>query len=114
MSAICNGWQLAVVDWDMFKKNVHPSHAWLLDEIDKTEKDTSGKALASGEVVYICSVASESTLADGTVASMAYVWSPSRCMYMTSALGALHPIVTPKDAIEMNLKFGLSLGADEP
>ena len=105
-----NRWQLAVVDWDLWKKNL-PSNAAVLEEIDKVEHDDSGNTLQSGEVVYICSVDHVDFRGKYGLnyVAIADVWVPSKRRYTKNVLYSLWPILSARDAIEVNLKFGLSL-----
>lgn len=104
-------WQMAVVDWDRLLEV--PGRESI---VNHARHDGS---LKDGEVVFIVSTylkdASTDSLRtlsshwmDGNV-MMAMVWVPSQSLYFTTPIKALHPICTEKDAIEMELKFGIKL-----
>ena len=114
-----NGWQLAVVDLDILKR---------LDEDGAMMKKLSLRLSASnsnlhlGDVVYICSVAQidrekfdceQYAVLNKNIFALgipfANIWIPNIKSYGYFPLYALRPIVTEADAIEMEMKFSISL-----
>ena len=110
-------WQRAVVDWEMLEKN---PDAWKIikNQVkDMNDKGVlSGDAMISGTIVYIVSVmhrtvdensAFQVAMKNKILRTQVYAitWVPDLQQFVTIPLCALHPIVTEKDAIEVNLKF---------
>ena len=100
-------WQLAVVDWSLFKKTLDPND--MVDEkilalVDEIESGKAVDYLENGTVVRVCNVYQKDLR--GRMTPMATVWVPSRKKYMKNVLEALHPIVDESDMIDIELKFG--------
>ena len=111
-------WQRAVVDWEILEKE--NSDAWkIIKNQVKAMNDKgmlSSDAMISGTIVYIVSVmhrmvdensAFQVAMKNQILRTQVYAitWVPDLQQFVTMPLVALHPIVTEKDAIELNLKF---------
>lgn len=115
-----NEWQLAVVDLDVYKWNdgsaLKKKFEQLFNDPDRT--------LVQSTVVYICSVAQIPCVKFGSEydwdnpsyggmfsngVPIANVWIPKAKRYGYAPLYVLRPIVTEADAIEMEMKFSISL-----
>ena len=108
-------WQLAVVEWDQYRKTldttrkIDASIEEFIDEVEAEANQNNSKYLKNGDIVYISSIYMK-TIHHGDEKKdvpIAIVWSPSRKMYLSQILFALHPIVSESDALCMDVKFGI-------
>ena len=98
-----NAWQLAVVDWELYKK--YAASKGKDHILNRCFVDKSTQPFKDGTIVFIIKPYFMS--ANGELG--AYLWIPSKKKYGSIIIHVLYPVITAKDAIEMNLKFGIDL-----
>ena len=107
-------WQLGVVDWSLWK----PTHDVVKDQKEKiinhipcTLEPNADSVLRDGEIVYICDSGEANYSLDNITFSclLFHCWVPSILEYFDIIGAAVRPIVSEKDAIEMDMKFNLNL-----
>lgn len=106
MTNMCK-WQPAIVDYEQLM-NVTKKNDTVKEECKQI---LSGKldneAIKAGTLVYIV----ETYIDDYGGYNMHFctVWEPSRQRYLKQALNSLRPLITEKDIIDMEMKFGNDL-----
>lgn len=101
-------WQLAVVDYDMLKNKFCKSCPQFVEaiEISKREKH----ALVDGEVVFIvCAYEKQCNIGEYKNPVRVRVWIPRIEGYGFCLLDMLHPVLSEKDAIDLELRLGVKL-----
>ena len=102
-----NAWQLAVVDYSLCLNRF--SH---LPKFKKCVMQTmkNEDALRDGDIVYVVNVTREKCdFGEMNIYDKAKLWIPSTSRYGYAMLWLLHPILTHKDIIDMELKFNIKL-----
>lgn len=113
------GWQLAIVDLDIFPI----CKGTALEKELQHALSSSDNKISSGKVVYICSTMQVpidqlgkewQELAYANIFALkevplANIWIPDNTSYGWAPLYLLRPIITEADAVEAELKFGISL-----
>ena len=111
-----NGWQLAVVDWSLLKKNHRSVYDMIADHISWVDALPDGDPrLKSGTVCYIVDVfyagpfsksfEAAASQIYGNKAAVFNLWVPSMSRYMYCLMLAVHPIVTEEDIVDVELKY---------
>lgn len=112
-----NGWQLAVVDWSLLKKNYRSIYDMIADHISWVEAlpDGDPHGLKSGTVCYIVDVfyaepfsksfEAAASQIYGNKAAVFNLWVPSMSRYMYCLMLAVRPIVTEEDIVDVELKY---------
>ena len=104
---INQAWQLAVVDYDRLKNFYEKNKKFARIVESSKSRDTSFK---DGEVVYIASIMDTcKKIGEVDFSPQCRVWLPERNKYGYCILDMLYPILTEKNIIEVELKFGIKL-----
>ena len=101
-------WQLAVVDYSLVKNNFQKQRPQFINVIERSKHKEN--ALVDGEVVFIvCAHELQCNVGEYKNPISARVWIPRLERYGFCLLDALHPVLSEKDAIDLELRLGVKL-----
>lgn len=101
-------WQLAVVDYSLVKNNYHKQLPQFSNVVEKSKHMKN--ALVDGEVVFIvCAHEQQCNIEEYKNPVRARVWIPRVEKYGFCLLDMLHPVLSEKDAIDLELRLGVKL-----
>lgn len=101
-------WQLAVVDYSLVKNNYHKSCPQFINVIERAKHKEN--ALVDGKVVFIvCAYELQCNVGEYKNPIRARVWIPRIERYGFCLLDVLHPVLSEKDAIDLELRLGVKL-----
>ena len=101
-------WQLAVVDYSLVKNNYHKLCPQFSIAVEKSKHIKN--ALADGEIVFIvCAHEQQYNIEEYKNPVRARVWIPRIKKYGFCLLDMLYPVLSEKDAIDLELRLGVNL-----
>ena len=108
-----NNWQLAVIDYDFGINAIKRTNAGLAADLQKSIKTNCTRYLPDGTIVYVVAVNCEEYHGDSQIyhglVRIADVYVPDTECYDTIWCAFVHPILTEKDMIDVELRLGISL-----